>query len=74
MVKISVSKRLNRCLLSCRTTSELMTGFMEKPDLYIDHRIYEMLSSNATVEIPATTTYLLVDGFDLKIDNMQKML
>ena len=51
-----------------------MTEFMGKLDLYIDHRIYEMLSSNATVEIPATTTYLLVACFDSKIDHMQKML
>lgn len=74
MVKISVRKRLNHCLLSCRTTSELMTDFMERLDVYIDHRIYEMLSSNATVEIPVTATYLLVACFDSKIDHMQKML
>ena len=31
----------------------------DKLDHYIDHRIREMLPSNATVETPATTTYFL---------------
>ena len=30
-----------------------------KLDHYIDHRIREMLPSNATVETPATTTYIM---------------
>ena len=51
-----------RCLggvsIPCRTAFDLMTDCMDKPDRYIDHRICEMLPSNAIVEILATTTYL----------------
>ena len=39
----------------------------------IDRRIREMLPSNATVETPATTTYLLIACLDSKIYHRQNM-
>ena len=45
--------------LICRTAFDLMTDCMDKLYRIIDHRLCEMLPSNATVETLATTTVAL---------------
>ena len=59
LIKISVWIWHNNCLETCRTSKvDKMKDFMDKLNRNINHRICEMLSSNATFKTPATTTYL----------------
>ena len=55
----SVSKeRPNIWYKTCQTAFDPMAGHIGKLNCYNDHRIYEMLPLNVTVETPATTTCL----------------
>ena len=51
-------KRRNNGYETHQTAFDSKIGHIGKLNCYIDHRIYEMLPFNVTVETPATTTCL----------------
>jgi hypothetical protein len=62
--------RSNYWYEKCQTTYGSMKGFDYELDHCNRHRTWKMLTSNETVEIPATSTCLSVVYFDWKADCM----